>query len=189
MDEANDWLNRPVRRRQRQHQPQASVAEDADLEAGCLASALEALSANAQQAGDGHAADRASETLLSALAKPDATSRILAMDVVCRFSGERAAHVLRTMLVDPDPAVRGAAACAAERIRSHRIVSCLIVALEDPDTNVRRAAERALETATQKRIGIVGLADPTLKRQKIAELKAWWKRERLAELASATRQP
>jgi len=119
---------------------------------------------------------------LKALSDPAPGRRILALEVLCRLSGEHAAELLMGMLGDPDASVRCAAVHAAQGIGARRVASCLIVALEDPDPSVRGACRYALESITGRRIAQADVHDPERRNHLIAELRTWWKRERLAEL-------
>jgi HEAT repeat protein len=119
---------------------------------------------------------------LAALSDPAPARRILALQVLCRLSGEHAAELLMGMLGDPDASVRCAAVHAAHGIGARRLASCLIVALEDPDPSVRGACGHALQGITGRRISQADVRDPERRHDLIAELRTWWKRERLAEL-------
>jgi HEAT repeat protein len=123
---------------------------------------------------------------LKALTDPAASRRILALEVVCRLSGEHAAKLLMGMLNDPDATVRCAAVHAAQRSGARRLASCLIVALDDSDPSVRAASRCALERMTGRLIAHADVHDRERRNRLVAELKTWWKRERLAELLAET---
>jgi len=149
---------------------------------GSLGAAREQHLQHVNQAADQNASQPPRHEWLKALSDPAPARRVLALEVVCRFSGEHALDLVIGMLSDPDPCVRRAAASATERLGSVRSVSCLIVGLDDPDPSVRRACQRALEVVTKRSVDLAALHDPKRRSQLVAELVAWWKRERLAEL-------
>jgi hypothetical protein len=151
------------------------------LEQGSLSSSFAEISRHVAERAEGFAVDESSAQLVRGLSHPEPAQRMLALEVMCRFSEARAAQWVMGMLADPDPAVRNAAVSAAERIGTCRVKSCLIVALDDPDVSVRRACQRALEATMRCRID---LDDPESRRRIVSELTLWWKRERLAELCA-----
>ena len=154
----------------------------ARLKEGSLESARDRLLRQVDEALDSAVPDASEEGWLKALSDPSPARRILALEMVCRFSGEHAVHVLGGMLGDPDPSVRCTAAAAVARIGNFRLVSGLIMGIDDPDPLVRRACERALHAVAKRSIDFTELEDPQRRSRAIAELLTWWKRERLAEL-------
>ena len=131
------------------------------------------------------AADEGLNALAQALSDPDPAVRMTALDVVCEFSADRAARLLAGMIHDPDASVRCAAAAAAARLRVVRAVSSLIVALDDPDASVRSAAAHAIEEITGRQLPPGDEQDSCARREKVEQLKRWWKEERLAQLTAS----
>jgi HEAT repeat protein len=156
----------------------------AQLTEGSLNAAAAWLSAQENESAPTPPANQ--DASLAALSDPAPARRILALQVLCRLSGEHAAELLMGMLGDPDASVRCAAVHAAHGIGARRLASCLIVALQDPDPSVRGACRHALEGITARRISQADVHDPERRNDLIAELRTWWKRERLAELLAET---
>lgn len=160
-------------------------AGEVDLKPGTLAASYEAACQNAREQTDTGSMYDGGGALLRAVSHPDPALRIAALEVIWRFSEERAAQLLVTLLGDVDPAVRRAAASAAEWVGTRSILSCLMVGLDDADAQVRRACHRAIEAITKKRIALPDSLDEESRSRMRAELEAWRKHERFAELRAA----
>lgn len=162
--------------------PQTPRRDTARLKDGSLAAAHRPSAAQKSEVVVRAGARPSARPTFKALSDPSPARRILALEMVSRFSGDHALSLLTGMLGDPDASVRRAAASAAARLGSLRLASCLIVALEDPDPSVRDACRRALAVIARRAIDPHDLNDPERRRRVVEELKTWWKRERLAEL-------
>lgn len=130
------------------------------------------------------AADQGLNALAKALSHSDPNVRTKALEVIAELSEERAGGLIAGMLHDPSPQTRRAAATAAARIGARGAVFSLILALDDPDLGVRMVAKESIEELTNQPIAITFQEGDAERLQKIAELKEWWKGERLDELAS-----
>ena len=128
------------------------------------------------------------QALARTLADPDPGVRILALEVICEFSEDRAARLLTGVLHDPEPSVRAAAAAAAGRLGASTVVFSLILALEDLDIEVREVSARALTQITGKKVELADAGDPVAIARQVADLKRWWKDERLSELVDEARK-
>jgi HEAT repeat protein len=128
--------------------------------------------------------DESLDSVARALTSDDASSRMLALEVIVGFSEDRAAGLLAAAVSDPDLGVRRAAIAAAARMGAKRVVSSLILALDDPDNGVRSEACRAIQTITGKAVEPAEGDRAEERRAAITELQAWWKRERYEQLAA-----
>lgn len=131
------------------------------------------------------AADGGLSALAKTLSDPDPEVRMRALDVICEFSPDRATGLLTGVLHDPDPGVRCAGIWAAPMVTGMAIVYPLILALEDPDARVRTAAREVLTEITGRPISLSDTDAQETRRAKLAELKAWWKAQRVQELSES----
>lgn len=121
-----------------------------------------------------------------ALSHPDSAVRVRALRALSLLSRRRAEHLVAPMLHDPHPAVRTAAAEAASELGADSAVFSLIVGLEDSDENVRDTCWDAIGEITG-RAPWRGRLDEAARGQKVVELRAWWKEERMSLLARRAR--
>ena len=130
------------------------------------------------------AADQGLTALSTALADPDPTRRILALEIIARFSEDRATHLLSGVLQDPHPKVRAAAAATAGGLGAPAIVFMLILMLADPDPVVRATARTAIEEITGHRVALDESPSSGSYRRQVDDLKRWWKQRRFVQLAA-----
>ncbi len=126
--------------------------------------------------------------LASELSSPDPAARRAALQTVGELAEDRAARIVLAALRDPDAEVRAAAAAAAARARASAAVFSLILTLDDPAPEVRQTAAMAIEEIGLIRVDLPVHADAAARQRTIAELKQWWKRHRLAQLAGAAQE-
>lgn len=122
------------------------------------------------------------------LSSPDPYARQAALETVGELAEERASRILLAALHDPDAGVRSAAAAAAARARASSMVFSLILALDDPAAEVRLTAAMAIEEIADTRVDLSEDADAATRQRVIAELKRWWKQQRLAQLVRGAGQ-
>jgi hypothetical protein len=122
--------------------------------------------------------------LAEALSSPNPKIRKLAIDTIGEFSAEEASQLIIEVLPDPDPGVRCAAIAAAVRAKAPATVFSLILMLDDISVEVRSAAKRAIEALSGEKIAFDPEDESADLKEKIEELKRWWKERRLAQLAS-----
>jgi HEAT repeats len=154
-----------------------NVARDAALRVGAIEDEPAEVGLDAVRL----AADEGLAALAKALENGDPAVRARALSVIVELSEQRATRLLKAMMFDPDASVRRAAAVAAPRVEGLGVVASLIVALRDPDGDVRRAAAAAITRMTDQNIELAP-SDASISDERHAELRAWWKEQRIAEL-------
>jgi hypothetical protein len=157
-------------------EPEGAHRADARLLGGRIAWDPDATSAETH-----HRAD-----VSDALSDPDPVARVRALRALGHLSKQRAEHLVAPMLHDPHPAVRRAAAETAAELGATSSVFSLILGLEDGDEGVRDACQRAFHEITGKTPWRGPLAAGE-RHQRAAELRAWWKAERVERLLGRAR--
>jgi len=130
------------------------------------------------------AADQGLNALAKALNHPDPNVRTKALEVISELSEERASGLISGMLHDPSAQTRRAAVHAARRLGAQGAVFSLILALDDPDLGVRMLAKESIEELTDQPVDITFEESDAERQLRIAELKEWWKGQRLDQLAT-----
>ena len=114
------------------------------------------------------------------LVSPDPVVRIAALRSLVDAPSPESGRILAAALVDPDASVRRTAAEVVGETKAGESVFSLILALEDSSTEVRQAAEKAVAAVTGR--DLAGSASPEQRRERISELKQWWKEQRYGQL-------
>jgi hypothetical protein len=119
--------------------------------------------------------------LTRSLVSPDPLVRIASLRSLVDNPGPERGRLLAAALVDPEEDVRRTAAELVGDTKAEESVFSLLLALEDPSAEVRQAAEQAVAGVTGRELAATDT--PEQRRERIAELKRWWKEQRYSQLA------